>query len=245
MKAGSLFGISVGPGDPELITVKGLRQLQAAPVVAFPAGKGDQPGLAERIIQPWLHPQQQRLPLTFPYVQDPDVLTAAWETAAQTVWPILAAGQDVAFACEGDANFYGTFTYLAQTLQHLHPEANVTVVPGVCSPLAVAALLGEPLTIQHQRLLILPALYHVTELDAALQAAEVVVLMKVRSVYAQVWQRLQAMDLLTHSVVVAWATLPQQRIYRHLDQHPDLDLPYFSMLIVRSRPTTGSETSLT
>lgn len=230
---GTLYGIGAGAGDPELITVKGLRILQAAPIVAFPAGIGGKPGIAQQIIAPWLQPTQITLPLHFPYVQDEAALTEAWQIAAEQVWQYLKKGQDVAFVSEGDVSFYSTFTYLAQTLQHQHPEAIVQTIPGICSPLAAAAVLGIPLTLRAQRLLVLPALYNVAELESALNHADVLVLMKFSSVYSQVWSVLQQHDLLERSYVVVRATFPDQVIYRDLRQHPDLNLPYFSLLIVQ------------
>lgn len=233
MKIGTLSGISVGPGDPELITLKGLRFLQQVPVVAFPAGIEGKPGIAQKIISQWLNPNQVQLPLTFPYVQDMAVLKEAWQTAAQQVWQCLKQGQDVAFACEGDISFYSTFTYLAQTIQQLHPEVVVQLVPGVCSPMAAAAALGLPLTIRGERLAVLPALYTITELEAVLDWADVVVLMKVSSVYKQVWQVLQQRSLLLKSWVVERATLPNMTIYADLSDRPSLDLSYFSLLVVQ------------
>jgi precorrin-2/cobalt-factor-2 C20-methyltransferase len=230
---GTLYGISVGPGDPELLTLKGLRLLKQSPIVAFPAGGRGKPGMAETIVQQWLRPEQTQLALEFPYVQDTDVLMQAWQTAAAQVWQHLQQG-DVAFVCEGDVSFYSTFNYLAQTLQQQHSEVAIVAVPGVCSPLAAAAALGLPLTIHKQRLVILPALYQVAELETALDWADVVVLMKVSSVYSQVWQLLQQRQLLTQSWVVEWATLPQQLIHTDLTQKPDLLLPYFSLLVVQT-----------
>lgn len=232
MPIGTLYGISVGPGDPELLTLKGLRLLKQAPVVAFPAGVRGNLGIAQQIVSDWLRSDQIQLPLVFPYVQDVETLTQAWQTAADCVWQYLQQGQDVAFACEGDASFYGTFTYLAQTLQEQHPQVRVETVPGVCSPLASAAALGLPLTLRQQRLVVLPALYSVTELEMVLPWADVIVLMKVSSVYSQIWQVLKQHQLLEHSYVVEWATLPHQKIHRELQTKPELQLPYFSLLIV-------------
>ncbi len=229
---GTLYGVGVGPGDPDLITVKGLRRLQASPIVAFPAGIQQRQGVAEQIIAPWLKGSQIRLPLHFPYVQDAIALEAAWQKAAETVWPYLAQGQDVAFASEGDTSFYSTFTYLAQALKQAHPDAMVQTIPGVCSPMAAAAALGIPLTIQHQQLAILPTLYCVEALETALSWADVVVLMKVSSVYSQVWPILHQRQLLQHSYVVERATQSQQKIYRDLDHHPNLALPYFSLMVI-------------
>lgn len=232
MTTGTLYGISAGPGDPELLTLKAVRLLQQSPIVAYPSGIRGKPGFAEQIIAPWLKRDQLRLPLSFPYVQDQATLEDAWKQAAETVWNYLSQGQNVVFASEGDASFYSTFTYLAQTLLMLHPTAIVEVVPGVCSPLAASAALGLPLTVRHQQLVVLPALYHPQELEKALQWADVVVLMKVSSVYQQVWSILQAHDLLKRSYVIEWATLPQQIIHQNLDQQPHLSLHYFSLMIV-------------
>ncbi|MBE9019477.1 precorrin-2 C(20)-methyltransferase [Chroococcidiopsidales cyanobacterium LEGE 13417] len=232
MANGILYGVSVGPGDPELITLKGLRSLQQAPVVAFPRGIQDKPGIAQQIIAPWLRSDQQQLPLDFPYVQDIEVLTKAWQLAAKQVWEYLQKGQDVAFACEGDISFYSTFTYLAQTLQQMYPAAVINYVPGVCSPMAAASALGLPLTVRQERLVVLPAIYNVNELESILDWAEVVVLMKVSSVYEQVWQVLQRKSLLQHSWIVERATLPNMLTYKDLSDRPHLQLPYFSLLVV-------------
>lgn len=233
VQVGTLYGISVGTGDSELITLKGLRILKQSPVVAFPAGVYGKPGMAQMIVDEWLGSDQIQLALTFPYVQDQMLLTQAWQTAAEQVWDYLHLGQDVAFACEGDVSFYSTFTYLAQMLQQLHPECVVQTVPGVCSPMAAAAALGMPLTVRDQRLVILPALYNMGELETILNWADVLVLMKVSSVYEQVWQVLQQRQLLEKAYVVERATLPLQVIYADLRDRPALKLPYFSLLIVK------------
>lgn len=235
VKLGKLYGISVGTGDSELLTVKGLRLLQQSPVVAFPAGIGNRPGIAQQIIAPWLTPSQQQLPLVFPYVQDSETLTQAWQKAAEQVWDILQQGQDVAFACEGDVSFYSTFNYLAQTLQQLYSEIVIERIPGVCSPLAAAAVVGLPLTVASQRLAVLPALYSFGELEAVLEWAEIIVLMKVSSVYHKVWQVLEKHQLLERSWVVERATFPDQVIYRDLRDRASLQLSYFSLLVIQVR----------
>ncbi|WP_019505385.1 precorrin-2 C(20)-methyltransferase [Pleurocapsa sp. PCC 7319] len=233
MELGILYGISVGSGDPELITVKGLRILQTSPVVAFPAGTNNCPGIAENIISSWLLPQQKILPLEFPYVQDIARLQIAWQKTAQQVWHYLNQGVNVAFACLGDISFYSTFTYLAQTLQQLHPKAKVETVPGVCSPMAIASVLKIPLVVNHQKLAILPAIHTISEIEATLEWAEVVILLKVSSVYQQVWQILKERNLLNSSWIVEKATFPEQKIYDDLSNCPELNLSYFSILLIK------------
>ena len=232
MKIGTLYGVSVGTGDPELITVKGLRILQSSPIVAFPSGINNSPGIAQNIIDRWLQPHQQTLPLEFPYVRDAEVLEMAWSQAAQKVGCYLQQGIDISFACLGDVSFYSTFTYLAQVLQRLHPEVTIQTIPGVCSPMAIASELGIPLTVNQQRMAVLPALYSIEELETALDWAEVVVLLKVSSVYDRVWQILERRNLLAKSAIVEKATFLEQKIYRDLRQYPKLNLSYFSVLLI-------------
>ena len=230
--SGTLYGVSVGTGDPELITVKGLRILQSSQIVAFPAGTNNRSGIAKSIIDAWLQPHQQTLPLEFPYVRDLPTLQTAWQEAALKVRHYLEQGIDITFVCLGDVSFYSTFTYLAQTLQQLDPKINIETVPGVCSPMAIASVLGVPLTVDRQRLAILPAIHTVEELATALDWAEVVVLLKVSSVYQQVWQILQQRNLLSSSWVVEKATFPEQKIYCNLNDYPQLDLSYFSIMLI-------------
>lgn len=231
-KIGTLYGVGVGPGDPELITVKGINLIKQASIIAFPAGINGKSGIAEQIAAQWCVPHQHRLSLSFPYVQDSEVLTTAWQEAAITVWQHLSQGDDVVFLCEGDISFYSTFSHLADALHQQYPDVSIEMVPGVCSPMAAAAALKRPLTEQAQRLVVLPALYTVSELETALDMAETVVLMKLKSVYEQVWPILQRRHLLNQSYVVEWATWPQQCIYDDLGDRPSLDLSYFSVLVI-------------
>ncbi len=229
----TLYGIGVGPGDPESLTLKGLRILKQSPVVAFPAGINGKHGFAQEIVAQWLREDQVQLPLSFPYIQDTDILMAAWQKAAEQVWYYLKLGQDVAFVCEGDVSFYSTFNYLTQTLQQIQPTAVVETIPGVSSPMAAAAALGLPLTIRGDRLVVLPALYNMEELETIIKWADVIVLMKVSSVYEQVWQVLHRHQLLDNAWVVERVTLPNQAIYRDLRDRPTLNLSYFSLMIIK------------
>ncbi|MEL6222398.1 MAG: precorrin-2 C(20)-methyltransferase [Cyanobacteria bacterium J06627_8] len=230
---GILYGVGVGPGDPSLITVKGVQCIQNAPVIAFPAGIRGKLGVAEQITHQWCLPHQERLALDFPYVQDEEQLVSAWTTAADEVIQRLNDLQDVAFLCEGDISFYSTFSHLAAAIRQHCPQVRIEAIPGISSPMAAAAAIQEPLTTQGQSLLVIPALYHIAELEQALDAADVVVLMKMKSVYPDVWKILHSRHLLHCSYVVEWATWPQQKVYRDLSDRPHLDLSYFSLLVIR------------
>jgi precorrin-2/cobalt-factor-2 C20-methyltransferase len=229
---GKFYGIGIGPGDPELITLKGLKAIQTADAIAFPAGRGGKQGMAEAIASQFMRPDQIKLPLELPFVQDRMALRAAWQTAVLNIAQYLRQGQNVAFIAEGDVSFYSTHTYLMWGLKATYPDIDIEIIPGISSPMASAAAIGIPLTIWSDKLAVLPALHRIADLEAALDWAEVVVLMKVSSVYPQVWQLLRSRSLLAHSHAIAWATMPQQKVWSNLSQFPNLDLPYFSLLIV-------------
>jgi precorrin-2/cobalt-factor-2 C20-methyltransferase len=232
MGLGTFWGISAGAGDPEWLTLKAVRVLQAVNWVACPQNAAGQPGLAYQIVRPWLQPGQTLLPLPLPFVTQPELLQAAWEAAAEQLAPLLEQGEDVAFVCEGDVGLYSTFAYLAQALRRRLPDLPIQVVPGVCSPLAAAAALGAPLALGPEKLAILPALFALAELEEACAWAEVVVLMKVASVYPQVWQWLAEKGWLQRASLVVWAGWPQQALFPTLDGLADYRPPYFSLLIL-------------
>ncbi|MEM1366795.1 MAG: precorrin-2 C(20)-methyltransferase [Cyanobacteria bacterium P01_H01_bin.15] len=236
LQLGTLYGLSIGPGDPELITLKALRLLKSAPIIAYPAGLNGQPGLAQKAISQWLSSNQTQVPLHFPYVQDPQALKAAWSRAAETLLPFLQDGKDVAFACEGDVSLYSTFSYLAAAVKNSSKYIAITTVPGITSSLAAAAQLGWPLTQQQQGLAIIPALYaqdNLQVLDAALGWAETLVLLKINRAYPLIWNWLARHNLLRYAAVVERATQPEQLIYQDLRDQQDLKLSYFSLLIVK------------
>lgn len=235
-KIGTLYGVSVGTGDPELITVKALKVIQNSPIIAFPAGINHKLGKAETIIQNYLQPNQKKLSLTFPYTLSQETLEKAWQKVALKVWEFLEKGLDVAFACEGDISFYSTFTYLAEYIKKIDSNLKIERIAGVSSPMVAASVLDIPLTMQDEKLVVLPAIYSVEELEKVLNWAEVVVLMKVASVYEKVWLILEQKGLLSSSYIVEKATQPEEKIYRNLTFLPHLQLNYFSILIIKNSP---------
>lgn len=231
-KIGTLFGVSVGTGDPELITLKALRILQSTKIIAFPSGINGRLGVAQRIIESYLQPHQQILPLCFPYTFSEEMLSQAWHRVSLQVWEYLKNGEDVAFACEGDISFFSTFTYLALTVEKLYPDVKIEHIAGVSSPMASASALGLPLTIQGEKLVVLPTVYSLKQFEEALDWGDTIVLMKVASVYEQVWQILAQRNLLDRAYLVEKATTDEEKVYSGLQNYPHLKLSYFSIVII-------------
>jgi precorrin-2/cobalt-factor-2 C20-methyltransferase len=247
MSKGRLLGLSVGPGDPELITVKALRLLRAAPVVAYfvakaKASKG-QGGNAFGIVAEHLDPAQQLLPLVYPVTTEKlepplsyeDVIADFYDTAAEQVAEHLDAGRDVAVICEGDAFFFGSYMYLHDRLADRY-EAEV--VPGVCSMLGGAAALGSPLVYRNQSLLVLSGVLTEEELTKRLSAAEAAVVMKLGRNFDKVRRVLERLGLAERALYIERATMAQQRVLP-LDEVDPMASPYFSLILVPGQRWRG------
>lgn len=247
MSKGRLLGLSVGPGDPELITVKALRLLRAAPVVAYfvakaKASKG-QGGNAFGIVAEHLDPAQQLLPLVYPVTTEKlepplsyeDVIADFYDTAAVQVAEHLDAGRDVAVICEGDAFFFGSYMYLHDRLADRY-EAEV--VPGVCSMLGGAAALGAPLVYRNQSLLVLSGVLSEEELSERLSGAEAAVVMKLGRNFDKVRRVLERLGLAERALYIERATMAQQRVLA-LDEVDPMASPYFSLILVPGQRWRG------
>lgn len=232
---GRLLGLGVGPGDPELITVKGLRYLRAAPVVAYYAGPGKK-GHALTSVQSWLSPEQTLLPLRYPITGRPPpppfdyeaLMRDFYDDCAQRVAEHLQAGRDVAVLCEGDPFFYGSFMYLHDRLAE---RFTTEVVPGVCSVVASAAALNTPLVYRDQTLLVLAATLPEAQLHARLAHAQAAAIMKLGSNFAKVRRVLECLGLTARARYVERATMTDERI-RPLAEIDPATVPYFAMILL-------------
>jgi len=244
MVTGTLYGLGIGPGDPDLITVKALRILQAAPVIAYPAPEqGD--SLARAIAAPHLDAGPQpadgtchriEIVMRMPMVADRFPAQQVYDQAAADIGGHLAAGRDVAVLCEGDPFFYGSFMYL---FGRMAPRFRVEVVPGVSSVTACAAALGAPLAARNDVLTVLPAPLGVEALRAALNACDAAAIIKLGRHFAMVRDLLAEMGLTGHAHYIERATMDRQDI-RPIDAVDPATVPYFSMLLVHKRSTAWS-----
>ncbi|MDD0844235.1 precorrin-2 C(20)-methyltransferase [Pseudomonas sp. Gutcm_11s] len=247
MRKGRLLGLGVGPGDPELITLKALRLLQSAPVVGYfvakaKANKG-QGGNAFGIIEQHLSEAQRRLPLVYPVTTEKleppltyeDVIADFYDTCAVQIAAELDAGRDVAVICEGDPFFYGSYMYLHDRLAE---RFDAEVVPGVCSMLGCASVLGTPLVYRNQSLSVLSGVLPEEELEQRLRTAEAAVVMKLGRNFDKVRRVLQRLGLAERAHYVERATMDNQHIVP-LDEVDPLASPYFSMILVPGEKWRG------
>ena len=244
---GRLFGVGVGPGDPDLITLKALKILRSACVLAIPRPSKYAESVAWRCAAPHLGEAvtlpsgqaQERLFLTFPMTKDPEVLVPAWQAAAAALVERLSAGKDVAFLTQGDPMVYSTFIYLSEEMRTRLPDLEVVIVPGVSSISAGPAAAGIPLADGEERVAVLPATYGVEDLRRILRDFDSIVLMKVASKIPEVIAALEAEGLLDSATYIERASSANQRVIRDLRSLVNDRCVYFSMIFVHKKTRSG------
>ena len=224
---GILYGLGVGPGDPELLTVKALRVLERVPVVAYVVSGGG-PSLARSIVAGYLGGGQVEIALDVPIATDPGPARDAYGKSAAEIAGHLRDGRDVAVLCQGDPFFYGSFMYL---FERLAGEHRVEVVPGVTSLTAAAALAGMPLASRQETLCVLPATLCEETLEARLAANDVAAVVKVGRHLSKVRRVLGRLGYAERARYVERAGMDGERVLA-LDDAGDGPAPYFSIVLV-------------
>lgn len=230
---GRLYGIGVGPGDPELLTLKALRIIQKVPVICVPLSDTSDESYVFNIVKDFLPSEQRQEILEFAFPSD-DAAEAAevWEAAAEAIVKRLAQGCDVAFITEGDPVVYSSFSYVLDRVHQRQPETPVEIIPGVSSVMAAAARAGISLVTEGQRLAILPAVYGIDDLRHAITHYDTIVLMEANRSLLRALANLENLGLLGKAIYVRRATTPEEQVVRDIQQLSEEDLDYFSLLII-------------
>jgi precorrin-2/cobalt-factor-2 C20-methyltransferase len=230
VKSGTLYGVGVGPGDPELVTLKALRILQTVPVLAWPAPE-EGPSLAREIVAQHLPGTQREIPIRMPLLPARFPANDVYDKAAREIGAVLAAGDNVAVICEGDPFFYGSFMYLFGRLAGDYP---VEVVPGVSSLTACAAALGTPLAAKNDVLTVVPGPLDAETMKQRLADADAAAIIKVGRHLEKIRSVIDELGLGANARYIERATMSEQRIVP-LAEVGDDDAPYFSMILVHKR----------
>ncbi|MCZ7570897.1 MAG: precorrin-2 C(20)-methyltransferase [Ardenticatenaceae bacterium] len=234
--AGRLIAVGLGPGDPELITVKGLRRLQSADIVVVPRAAGADDSQAERIAAPWLDPARQRLiTLNFTLEMARVALDGMWDGAVEVLAEPLLSGRQVVYLVVGDPLLFGSFVYLWERLALRLPQIPVEIIPGISSVNASAAAAGVPVALGSERVALLPAAH---EADSAtlrrlLADFDTVILLKAGRALRRLLPILETEGLLPHTMVVEQASWPTQRVFRDVHAAANQRLSYWTLLIIR------------
>ena len=227
---GTLYGLGIGPGDPELITLKALRILRCTGVLAYPAPDEGE-SLVRSIVAEHLDGHHEEICIRMPMVAARFPAQDVYDRAAVEIGRHLDAGSDVAMLCEGDPFFYGSFMYMFGRMAEHHA---VEVVPGVSSLMACAATLGAPLAARNDVLSVLPATLPDEVLEQRIRDVDAVAVIKVGRHLQRVRAVIDAMDLTANARYVEHATMASEKILPLADV-PDGSAPYFSMILLHAR----------
>ncbi len=234
--SGHLYGIGVGPGDPELLTIKAANVLGRVDLILAASSTRNDDSLALDIARPHLKQGTRVIRLGFPMSRDEDTLQSAWVENARLVLKELEAGHDAAFITLGDPLLYSTFAYLLRTLRTLAPDQEVTVVPGITSFQAVAAATQTVLAESAQNLLILPGIREAKDLRKSLEGADNAVILKAYTNFSAIREQLRTFPTPTHCVFASRMGMKEQFITRSLDEAPDNPTYLSLMLLTKNEP---------
>ncbi len=235
---GKLYVIGVGPGDPELLTLKAVRILKDVSCIVVPKGREEGSSLALSIVQKALPLDGKEIieawfPMKKTVQSDgPNELDAKWSETVETITGVLKKGIDAAFITIGDPAVYSTFFYLYDKMLERNPLLTIEMVPGISSINASAARAGLSLGLGNDRIAILPANY-AESLKETLERFDTIVLMKVHTVFDSILATLKSMDLIEKATYISRAGMEDERIIRDIRQVQKEDLNYFSLVIVR------------
>jgi precorrin-2/cobalt-factor-2 C20-methyltransferase len=224
---GILYGLGVGPGDPELITVKAWRLLSTTPVIAYLAANGGE-STARAIAAPFLPEDVTELAIDVPMRTERAPAAAAYDEGAARIAEHLKAGRDVAMLCEGDPFFYGSFMYMHARLAD---RFEVIVVPGVTSLTASAARIGKPLSARNDIVKVLPATMEPDRIAAELQAKASIAIVKVGRHFEAIRMLIDQAQLTDKAIVIENATRESESVARLADVKT-LTVPYFTTILI-------------
>ena len=235
---GTLYCVGVGPGDPELMTLKSARIIAEAPIYAFFAKRG-RPGHARVIAAAHLRDDATALRFEYPFtterhVDDPayiDAMAAFYAASAETLAAHLQSGADIALLCEGDPFFYGSAMYL---FDHLAPRHKTVIVPGITAMSGCWTSAGVPMTHGDDVLTVLPGTLDESSLATRLAGTDAAVIMKVGRNLPKICAALAQAGRFESAVYVERGTMMDQRVTR-LCERPDAPAPYFSLVLVPGR----------
>lgn len=231
--SGKFYGIGVGPGDPELLTIKARRVLQEVNLVCIPKSAADRESLALAVIKGVINRTVQTVELSFPMSRERQVLEEHWIRAGKAIAQLVQDGHKVAFVTIGDPMFYSTYGYVLNYLKTHYPDLPVETIPGITAMTACAAVLEEPLAEGEETLAVIPAAYGLDRLGDVLDRFDTIILMKVNRYFDRILELLQEKNLIGQAALVSRCGYPDQVVSRSVTDLAGKKLDYMSILIIR------------
>jgi len=235
-KPGTLYGIGVGPGDPELITLKAARLLKDLPVIFAASSSGKEYSIALDIIREHIGRKEvEKLP--FPMTRERDLLQRSWEANARRVIEVLQQGCDAGFVTLGDPLTYSTFGYLLRTIRRMAPHISIETVPGITSYHAAASRVNLVLAEAQESLNIISGVEGGEALKRVASSSDNIVILKVYRQFHDIMKTVQGLGLTENGIMVSRCGLDGEQVYERLEEVPDGASPeYLSLVIIKKRP---------
>ncbi|MCX5874323.1 MAG: precorrin-2 C(20)-methyltransferase [Deltaproteobacteria bacterium] len=228
---GKLYGIGVGPGDPDLVTVKAIKILKATSIIFAASSTKNDYSLAENIVRKHV-PEASVQTLPFPMSSDLNVLRDAWERNARAVLRILDSGKDVAFVTLGDPMTYSTFSYLLRTAREMNPNTDVEIIPGITSYQAAASMANIPLVEGEESLVVLSGAKGSDKLLRTAKKADNIVVLKTYKSFDQIYDTLENLGLLDRATFFSKIGLPGEEMIRDVRTLKSVTTSYLSLIII-------------
>ncbi len=232
-KTGTFYGIGVGPGDPELMTLKAVRILERVDVIFTAASTKNDYSTALRIARPYVPEATEIVSLPFRMTLKHEARKQAREENARKVLSYLREGKDAAFLTLGDPFTYSTFSYLARALRELEPDVSIQAIPGITSYQAAASRLLVPLCEGEESLLILSGALGGESLRRLAGTVDNIVMLKTYKNFEDITQSLEELGLLDKTVGISRCGLEGEEIIDDIRRFKDSHPPYFTLLIVK------------
>jgi precorrin-2/cobalt-factor-2 C20-methyltransferase len=230
--SGIFYGVGVGPGDPELLTLKAIHTIQQADVVIAPKTEKKENSVALTIATPYLKAGARVVKLVFPMVSNTEQLTDAWLDNKNIILDLLQQGKKVVFLTLGDPMFYSTYIYVFRLLKDAgYP---IETLPGITAFCAIGSKLGYPIVEGDDVLNVIPATMGDEKLEQVFASADNIVLMKVYKNFPQLLEKLKRHGFAKQAVMISRCGLDdEQVVYNLSDLAPDHKLNYLSTIIAR------------
>lgn len=230
---GRLYGIGLGPGAADLVTVRAAELLKTVDAVCLPRSGAKQGSVALKIAGAYFKKNAEVIEIDTPMTRDRSVLEASWRQGAERMVEKLRGGSDIAFITIGDSMLFSTYSYLMKQVMKLAPEVQIESIPGITSFSASAAHLNIPLAEGEERLLIVPALNDPKELTDIFAAAQNVVLMKVAGQFDGIVAMLTQLNLLDKAVYISKLGYEDQLVTRDFNCLLGKKTDYLSLILVK------------
>ena len=235
-----LIGIGVGPGDPDLLTVKAVKAIQRADTIMCPASNEDRPSIALSVVTPLIDKSknQEIIKLIFPMTKDKDVLEKHWKENAKIMADKVLSGKNVVYLTVGDPYLYSTWIYMHREIEANHPEMKISVIPGIVSMFTFASKVGISIAEGAEKVAIIPSCYDMSSVKEIAKNSEVLVFLKDGRYFDQVIDLLRESGFPDDSIFAIGQDLgTDHEIIRKMKlgevNDDTLTTKYFSILVVK------------